>query len=118
MSQTLYSIGAGNYTGTIDIPAATIPEGISSIGISADCSNWTDTTSSMTVTYQMSVDGGSTWPYGATAYFAGGANNMHGQPLSNLAFDIGIPSGGGVKIKGTVTIVGTFVTSGIQATGS
>lgn len=113
-SASITSLPAGSYTGTVSVPPGVLPSGSASTGINIECSQWIDPASTATVTLEISEDGGSTWRPWCSGLFTGGAKDIQGNLLANATMGGAIPAVAGLRIRGTIVVIGTpLVTQGI-----
>lgn len=117
MSQTLYSIGAGSYS-TLSIPATAVPDGLTSLSIQLECSAWSSTSAAANISFQISLDGGSTWKPFMSFVIRGGTVDRKGNPLSMASGSTRLPNitNRQVKVSGLVSS-SALVTSGITLVG-
>lgn len=68
------SVPTRNYqVGSNDIPAQTVPAGVTSMLITLNTANWTNPASRLLITMELQQDGGNTW-------LSGGATDMQCRP--------------------------------------
>jgi hypothetical protein len=115
---TLFTAGPGTYMGTLTLPPAALPNGLTSFLISIGVSTWTDTSSSVLVSFELSEDGGNTWAPWSSAVLQGGSTNKLGAPLQTAELGMSAPQGADLMVQGSAVITGSLVTTGITVTGS
>jgi hypothetical protein len=118
MAQTLLSIGAGTYSGTVTLPPTALPNGLANFLVSIGCASWTDPASSVAVSLELSQDGGDTWTPWSSAVLRGGSTDKMGNPLQTAELGISAPQGESLMVRGSAVITGNLVTTGITVVGS
>lgn len=112
MPTTIYTFPPGNYTGTITIPITDVAAGFNTLSCLIECSQWTDESSSLEATFQVSLDGGNTWlPAGGF----GGGGGLRSADKSGGVYMSGATNAPpeACQIQGEIIITGTLVTQGV-----
>lgn len=110
---TIFKILDGTYQGRLDIGPEAIPHGLNNLSLEVECSQWTDTTSSATVTLHISYDGGQSWGLLTNANFRGGAVDSQGNPKTIQRLSMFLRDGQ-LQIKGSIQVHGTLNTHHIH----
>ena len=118
MSTTLFSLQAGNYSNTVVSTPAVVPNDVSTINIQIESSKWTDTTSSATITLELSKDNGATWQSWTSAIIKGGAVDRKKQPVTTQSITASSKQVSGLQVKMTMVITGILITDSITIIGS
>jgi ABC-type transport system substrate-binding protein len=113
-STTLFTVPAGSYTGTINVPSSAVPVGATMIVASLDTSTATDPATSFVGSFDVSYDGGASWQFWSSAGYQGGVyldKNGNPRTWSNYG-GLDQPTNPSRRVRGTITITGTLPLGG------